>query len=678
MGFLENKITIKKRYGTCSKDCYGSCFFIGEWDDQAQEQKFLRAIPSSIHPFTKGFFCSKFAKREDLIYHPDRLKNALVRTGPKGTNQFRYIELKQAINKISEKIIEIREEFGSESIVGSYYAGNFGLISKLAPLRFFYKLGATITTGGICNEAGCQALNQMFGVPSLSNPFQLINSNTKLVVVWGSNLPERNVHAYALVKQALKQGVKLVVIDTRKNELADKAHIFLQPYPGSEFLVAKLLINQIIKSQSYDREFISKHLDNFSDILEFMGNIDEKIIIQQTGLRFSEILQVSDLLKQYKHKTIFNIGFGIQKYYHGGDTIQMIALIQVILGNIGTQGTGILYDQGGFSDYFMNPIKRYISKKVDLPAEKEIKLIDLGWALNSMKYKMLFIYNFNPVSSLPNQNLVRNTLSRDDLTIIVLDPFLTETTKYADFVIPSKLGVENDDIYNPYYIPGVSINQAGPCPYPNSLTNYEFFQRLAIKIGFTSDFHEDQKTILENCIDLLPKQIRNNVINQGFHVLFEKNEIPLKEQFFSTSNKKISINMKIISNNPFMPELKDRDEFYLISPSHMNHIHSQFSQIQVYTLEDFKKIFLHPLDIIRLNLQKSERVLVSNRYGESEYIIDELEALRPRVSLIYSGSPLTSGNGTNVNLFTPQDPEKSRLSGSYNSAIVKISPLDNK
>ncbi|TFG11669.1 MAG: hypothetical protein EU535_06995 [Promethearchaeota archaeon] len=663
---MENNITIKKRYGTCSKDCYGSCFFIGEWDDEAQERKFLRAIPSSIHPFTKGFFCNKFAKREDLIYHPDRLKNALVRTGPKGIKQFK---------KISEKVIKIRDEFGPESIIGSYYAGNYGLISKLAPLRFFHKLGATITTGGICNEAGSHALHQMFGVSSLTNPFQLINNNTKLIVVWGSNLPERNVHGYALLKQALKQGVKLVVIDTRKHELADKAHIFLQPYPGSEMLVAKLLIKQIVKSESHDREFILKHLEKFPEILEIIGDIDEKKIIQQTGLRFSEIFQVTELLKQYKHETIFNIGFGIQKYHHGGDTIKMIDLIQTLMGNIGRQGTGIIYDQGGFSDYYMDPIKQYITKKFDQLVNKEIKLIDLGWALNSLKYKMLFIYNFNPVSSLPNQNLVRNTLSRDDLIVVVLDPFLTETTKYADFVIPSKLGVENDDIYDPYYVPGVSINQAGPCPYPNCLTNYEFFQRLAFKIGLLNDFHEDQKIILENCINLLPNQIKNNVLNQGFHVLFKENEVPLKEQFSLTSNKKILINMKLISKNPFIPELKDKNEFYLISPSHKNHIHSQFSQIQVKALEDFKKVFLHPLDIKRLNLPKNELVLVSNRYGEAEYILDELESLRPRVSLIYSGSPFTSEKGINVNLFTPQDPEKSRLSGSYNSATIKISQL---
>jgi len=672
---LEDKEIIK-RFGTCSKDCYGSCVFTGEWDDDAEEKKFLRAIPSKSHIFTRGFFCPKFSKREDLIYHSERLKHALERVGPKGANEFKEIKTEIAINKISQKVIEVLNEFGPESIVGSYYAGNFGLISKLSPLRFFNELGATITTGGICNEAGSHALEQMFGLSSLTNPFQLNNERTKLIIVWGSNLSERNIHAYTLIMNALKRGVKLIVIDTRRHELADKAHIFLQPFPGTELLVAKLLISQLVKSRDHDYEFISAHLENAAEMLKIAGNLDEEKLCIKTGLKSAEIIQVSELLKKYKHETIFNLGFGVQKYHHGGDTVQLIALIQVLMGNLGKKGTGIIYDQGSFSDYYMNPIKQYITKPPDLLTDKEIKLIDLGWALNSLKYKMLFIYNFNPASSLPNLNLVRKTLSREDLTIVVLEPFLTETTKYADFVIPSKLGVENDDIYSPYYVPGVSINEGGPCPYPNCMTNYEFFQKLAYKIGL-EDLRETQKTIFKNSIKFLPQNIKQNVINQGYHVLFKENDVPLKEWFSLTSNKKIKINPKILLQDPFILEPEDISDFYLISPSHREYIHSQFGQINKKSLEDFEHVFLHPLDIKKLNFQKNEKVLVSNRYGKAEYVVNTFEQLRPGVALIYSGSPRHSEKGINVNLFTPQNPEKSRLSGSYYSTMIKISKIDN-
>ena len=106
----------------------------------------------------------------------------------------------------------------------------------------------------------------MFGLSSLTNPFQLINETTKLILVWGSNLSERNIHAYTLIMSALKKGVKLIVIDTRRHEIADKAHIFLQPFPGTELLVAKLLISQIVKSHEYDTEFFSSHLENATEI----------------------------------------------------------------------------------------------------------------------------------------------------------------------------------------------------------------------------------------------------------------------------------------------------------------------------------------------------------------------------------------------------------------------------
>ena len=83
----ENKNPKKIRFGTCSKDCYGSCVFRGIWNDSASESKFLSAHPLKEHPFTNGFFCPKFKQREDLIYHQERLKHPLIRKGPKAEKE---------------------------------------------------------------------------------------------------------------------------------------------------------------------------------------------------------------------------------------------------------------------------------------------------------------------------------------------------------------------------------------------------------------------------------------------------------------------------------------------------------------------------------------------------------------------------------------------------------------
>lgn len=84
-----NRSFDKIRFGTCSKDCYGSCTFEGYWDDGASEHKFLFAVPSKKHPFTNGFFCPKYKRRENLVYHRNRLKTPLIRSGSKPNNKFK-------------------------------------------------------------------------------------------------------------------------------------------------------------------------------------------------------------------------------------------------------------------------------------------------------------------------------------------------------------------------------------------------------------------------------------------------------------------------------------------------------------------------------------------------------------------------------------------------------------
>ena len=90
MGSNKNR-TFVTRFGTCSKDCYGSCVFTGYWDDSAPTQKLVKTNPNRDHPFTQGVFCPKFTDRQKILYHEERLKQPLYRSGEKGLNQFHQI-----------------------------------------------------------------------------------------------------------------------------------------------------------------------------------------------------------------------------------------------------------------------------------------------------------------------------------------------------------------------------------------------------------------------------------------------------------------------------------------------------------------------------------------------------------------------------------------------------------
>ncbi len=677
---LKKYIENVKRYGTCSKDCYGSCVFMGEWNDQAPEKKLLSAKPLKNHPLTNGFFCPKFNHREELLYHPDRLKSALVRSGPKGSNSFKTISLDSALNLISEKLTTVEEKFEPSSIVAAFYAGNSGLISQFSPIRFFGKLGATITTGGICNEAGNHALSQIFGNYSTTNPFQINNPNNKLIVIWGSNLSERNNHAYFLVKKAIKNGSFVVEVNPVKTKLAENATLHLQPFPGSDYLIAKYVMNKILAAEKYDRDFLVQHVDNYKKIFTGVEKIDENKIIHHTGLTCESLDAFIKLLFKYQHKTLFIVGFGPQKYFYGGKNLITIALIQVLLGNFGKPGTGFIFSQSGFSKEFTYSLMNYITLPHLYPPSNNIPLVTLGSSLNSNKFKMLFVYNLNAASSLPNQTILRKSLSREDLYLVVLDMFLNETTKFADIVIPAKFDLESNDFITPYFTPGISINQGGPCPYSDCLSNFEFFQLLAKKYGWEDNklFQETQEEIFEKCIELLPTEVQQSLKLNGYYIPFRINDVLYEDLNFPTFNGKIQIqssDLELFDPNLDFLLHRRQNEFYLLSPAHKYFIHSQMGEIHKEFENVFGKIFLNPYDIELIKLKPNEEVLVSNKYSEAKFILDQNNTLKPGTALIFSGLPFVNAEYENVNFFTPEKPEESELSGAYFSVTVKISKI---
>ncbi|MBY9014513.1 MAG: molybdopterin-dependent oxidoreductase [Candidatus Lokiarchaeota archaeon] len=677
---MNNSFELKKRYGTCSKDCYGSCVFIGEWNDQAPEKKLIIAKPLKEHPFTRGFFCPKLNNREKMLYHSQRIKNPLIRTGVKGKNSFTSVSLEEALNLISTQLTTIKEKYKPSSIIAAYYAGNSGLISMYSSFRFFRKLGATITSEGTCNEAGCFALERMFGNYSTTNPFQIANPNNRLIVVWGSNLADRNNHAYFLVKKAIRNGSKLIVVNPVRTKLAECADLVLQPFPGTDFLIAKYVLNKLVNSGTYDQNFLSQHVNNYTNLVDKVEKIDEDKIFHLTGLNSENLHEFLNLLIDNKQRTLFIAGFGPQKYFYGGRNLNSIALIQVFLGNFGYQGSGFLFSQSGFNRDFKGPIIDYITNSDQISQSRRIPLINLGSSLHSNQYKMLFVYNVNPVSSLPNQSILEKSLLREDLYTVVLDMFLNETTKFADIVIPVKFDLETDDLITPYFIPGISINQGGPCPYPECSSNYEFFQQLAGKIGWNDNsiFQETQEDIFKKCCGLLPKVIQEDLRTKGYYIPFDFNDVPFNNSIFPTSNGKIQIHqpdIEIFNQNLDILLQRKEDEFYLLSQAHKYFIHSQIGPLHEEYSSIFGTIFINPMDVKSLCLTPDQKVLVSNKYGEAKYILGENSDLKPGTALIYSGIPFAHTDYKNVNIFTPEMSEESGLSGAYFSTIVRITKI---
>jgi anaerobic selenocysteine-containing dehydrogenase len=259
--------------------------------------------------------------------------------------------------------------------------------------------------------------------------------------------------------------------------------------------------------------------------------------------------------------------------------------------------------------------------------------------------------------------------------------FLNETTKYADIVIPAKFDLESFDLISPYYIPGLSINIGGPCPYQNCLSNYEFFQKLALKLNFKNSeiFQESEETIFRNCLEMLPSNIRENLQSKGFYLLHGMDSVPFRDLKWLTPSKKIRAVAPYFTfgeKELYYKLNMAKNEFVLISPSHFYLLHSQLGQLNQRYLNEVSKIFLRSEDIKNLDLVEGCKVEVSNEYGSGIYVLTKTPILKRKMALIYSGLSSITPKGVNVNFFIPDKPEEMGFSGAYNSAIVKIEKLN--
>ncbi len=687
MGSNKNQ-TLISRFGTCSKDCYGSCVFTGYWDDSAPIQKLIKAIPNKEHPFTQGFFCPKFTNRQKILYHEERLKHPLNRSGEKGLNKFQKTTFSKAWETLLHKINEVLDEHGPGSILSASYSGNMGLISGFYPLRFFNNLGSYISKGGICNEGGCAGLAQMFGTYSMTNPLQIKNSETHLIVVWGSDLSENNNHLYNLVRKAQKKGTKLVVVDSKITKISQQADLHLRPTQNSEVVLSSLILQKLVRSEKINYSFLKKHVKDYEHLIDKSLQTDEEEkhkIVRVDPTKFANFI---DLLNEHRSHTIFTVGYGIQKDFYGGRIVQSIALIQIFLGNFGSAGTGLIYSQSDYNKSLITKIIHEINQDRLFSNKNEYEIISLSESLEKEKIKLLFISNFNPANSLPNQTRLRKSLMRKDLFTVVLEVFQTETTSFADLVFPMKYDVETNDLVASYYIPGISIIQSGPCPYPDCVSNFEFFSKLGHDLGLQRNwdlqrmklFEGNDGELLDKCLEIAGKKITSEVLENGYSLFFQEDSVFFKDLIFPTPSKKIDLS-QISLRLPDPPVkfkfLEDHigKEFLLLTPNHPRFLHSQLGVLNKNFYLEFEKVFVSEDDLKELKCKPGDVVVVFNQFGESEFDIDTLKSLQSGVALIYSGGPIRSNDKRNPNYFIPGTPEDLGHSGSYNSARIRIKKI---
>src|SRR3990170_4804831 len=263
----------------CPYDCPDTCGLLVEVVDG----KAVKVSGDPEHPFTRGTLCVKMNQYQETVHSPLRLTHPLLRTGVKGSGEFRPISWEEAIDRITEGWKEIIKRYGPESILPYSYAGTMGLIQRNAGHPFFHRLGASRLDRTICSPAKEAGWKAVMGETPAPHPDEVAESD--LVILWGINAVATNIHFLHGVKQAKKKGAKIWLIDTYQTHTSSVVDQTFLVRPGSDGALALGLMHLLVQWNLIDHDFIAAHVQGFEELKEkILPDFQPEKVSRLTGL----------------------------------------------------------------------------------------------------------------------------------------------------------------------------------------------------------------------------------------------------------------------------------------------------------------------------------------------------------------------------------------------------------
>jgi anaerobic selenocysteine-containing dehydrogenase len=697
-------------HAACPHDCPDACGVLITVEDGRATR--IQGDPG--HPVTRGFLCAKVAKYLDRVYSPDRVLYPMRRVGPKGptagggarpTQAWKRITWDEALDEIADRFKRIITDFGSEAIVPYSYGGTLGVLNGSGmDRRFFYRLGASQLDRTICSMAGEIGLKSVLGVKLGTEPEQFVHS--RYIIAWGANIHGNNVHLWPFIVEARRKGAKLVVIDPYRTRTAACADSFLPINPGTDAALALGMMHVIIGEGLHDAGYVARHTLGFEHLREKVKDYPPERVAHWTGIATTEIER---LAREYAttHPAVIRLNYGVQRSEGGGMATRAVTMLPCITGSWKEIGGGLQLSTSGAFGLNREAVERadLMLKALGRPA-RIVNMVELGKALNRLSdppIQALFVYNSNPAAVCPNHNDVVRGLQRPDLFTVVHEQFLTDTTDYADIVLPATTFFEHNDLqtaYGHYYLQtsDQAIEPLGECR-----SNVETFRALAQRMGFEEDcFAESWEQMIDAALESGNPRLqgidRGGLAREGQIRLRFENQIsvtasqppapflPFAQGNFATPSGKAELyseTLKAQGLDPvveFTPSIESRHgseakafPLELLARKADNFLNSTFSNLPVtQEMEEMGLLEMNPVDAHARGIADGDPVRVFNRRGEillNARVDGAVQAGVVAASLFWA--KLSPGN-RNINVLTSEKLTDIGNSATFYSVLVEV------
>ena len=656
--------------GACPHDCPDTCSLV----TTVENGKAIRVQGNPHHPMTDGVLCTKVSRYTERTYHPDRILHPLKRTGPKGSGQFAPVSWDEALNDIANRLSAIAAN-DPQAILPYSYAGTMGQVQGEAmAMRFFHKLGASLLDRTICSSAGSEALAYTFGA-KMGMRVEFF-AESKLIIIWGSNSIGSNLHFWRIAQEAKRNGAKLICIDPRKSETAEKCHEHIALRPGTDAALALALMHVLIQNDWLDHDYITQHTLGWDALRSRALEWTPERAAQVCGITVEQIESLARDWATTKPAAI-RLNYGMQRVKGGGNAVRAIACLPALTGAWRHRAGGVLLaNSGNF------PVQRAALQRPDLLAGRKPRTINMSRIGNALlqpasesfgsQIKALVVYNSNPVAVAPQSGEVVQGFAREDLFTVVLEHFQTDTADYADYILPATTQLEHWDIHASYGHTDILLNRPAIAPMGECKTNTDIFRALAKRMGFTEPcFSEDDETLCRTAF--AATQDMDALFAQGFTHLKSANgqalpDAPFAEGAFPSPSGKCEFFSQRLADmgqdglpdyiaNYEIPQTNAEFPLAMISPPARNFLNSSFVNLQsLRDIETEPVLEMHPEDAQMRGIQEGDVILVFNQRGTYHCKARLNNRARPGV---VNGLGIwwrkLGLNGTNVNELTSQN-----------------------
>ncbi|MCD2500957.1 molybdopterin-dependent oxidoreductase [Clostridium sp. NSJ-145] len=663
---------MKKFSHGCTLDCADCCKF-----NVYKDGNNIKIQGDKEHPYTKGFICKKGLAHLERLNHPKRIYSPLIKVNGK----WKEINFEEALDILSEKLSFYKEKYSTRSIMYYEQYGNGSLLKSIGDIFFNFYGGVSKSKGGPCWSAGIAAQKLDFGSSKSHSLEDMINSNN--IFIWGKNPANTTIHTMQMIKKAKANGSKIIVIDPIYTDTAKISDKYIRVNPGGDCALALAIGKYIVENNLCDLNYVESYVNGFDRYRSYLKSLKYLDLVKKSGVSLEEIEKLANIYTD-KYSTIL-LGYGLQKYSNGGNTIRAIDTLGAITGQIGVSGGGVNYANKTFASvldtdpyksynyannryFYTSHLADFINDTINHNDTYRENIYSKNSDDLSEEYreslKMAVITKSNLLNQLPDLNNLKKAFSKIEFKVC-FDIFMTDTAQVCDLFIPTTSSLESEDLLfssmmNPYIIYNEKIIE----PKNKFMDEYYFFRELAKKLNLIDYPNVSKKEYLNKVIAPLKeyyKDISLDKIKNSYVTL--QDSIPWSDNKFLTSSGKFEIDIK-----PEAFTVNNKNNFRLLT----NHSKETLFSQHMMDKKSISKVYINKKMANNIFVYDKEVVKLKSENGSIKAEVSIDESIADNIAMMYVGWWEKHGN---PNFITVS--EISDIGGqvTYNETFIQIEKI---